>query len=172
MPTMSLWDVLFVVGLLLGGLLTTGFGVADYQNRQANFENAVEIDGTIQNVEVQEQRDTDQIVYRPNITYTYSFNENRYTTDTIYPGIYEYTKGSQESAEEFASQYTVGETTTVYVNTHDPSQAFLIKDPQDWRKLIRPYITMGVGILMTLIGIVFSGSWLLTKVKNSQLVPL
>lgn len=169
---MSLWEVLFVIGLLVGGLLTTGFGVADYQSRQSNFENAVETDGTIQNVEVHEQRDNDQIVYRPNITYTYSFNEKRYTTNTIYPGIYEYTKGSRESAEELASQYTVGETTAIYVNTNDPSQAFLIKDPQDLRKMVRPFIAMGVGFLMTLIGVGFSGSWLLAKVKNSQLLQL
>ena len=153
---MKLRDGIFVLGFLLGGIMITWFGVIDYQERQSNFDNAVEVDGTIQNIEVHEEQELDEVVYRPNITYRYTFHETQYTDNTIYPGIYQFTKGSRESAEEYASRYSIGETIPVYVNSQDPTEAFLTKDADSWLRKADPLLTVALGSLMTLISGGFS----------------
>ena len=165
---MKLVDVLFVLGLFIGGVVLTFYGVIDYQERQSNFDNAVEVDGTIQSIEVTEEQKVDTVVYRPNITYTYTVNETQYTADTIYPGVYQYTKGSRDAAEEFASQYTVGETIPVFVNSQDPTEAFLKEEIEGWWKTLRPYLLMVFGGLMALLSAAVSIEFIVGEIKNSR----
>jgi hypothetical protein len=168
----TLLAVVFVVGLVLGGLLVFGFGYAEYTARETAFENPVRVDGTVQSTAIEEVNQQDDTAYHPNITYTYLFDGTRYTAHTVDPGIYQYKKSSREAAEAFTSNYTVGETTTVFVDPNDPSQAYLKRGTDGWWQTISPYFSMLWGGLMTLVGLAVI-YWKLAEIaKNSRRLPL
>lgn len=79
--------IVFVVGLVVGGLLLFGFGFMQYRARETAFENFTRVDGTVQSVAIEEVNQQDDTAFHPNITYTYRFDGTRYTARTTDPGI-------------------------------------------------------------------------------------
>lgn len=168
----TLLAVVFVVGLVVGGLIMFGFGYAEHDARETAFENPVRVDGTVQSTAIEEVNQQDDTAFHPNITYMYRFDGTRYTDHTIDPGIYLYKENTREAAEAFTSNYTVGETTTVFVNPNDPSQAYLKRGTDGWWQTISPYFSMLLGGLMTLLGLAVIYSKLAEIAKNSPRLPL
>lgn len=168
----TLLAIVLVVGLVVGGLLVFGFGYIDYTARDTAFENPTPVDGTVQSVAIEEVNEQDDMAFHPNITYTYRLDGRRYTAHTIDPSIYLYKENTREAAEAFTSNYTVGETTTVFVNPNDPSQAFLKRDTEGWWETIQPYVSMLLDGLMTVTGVGAIVSKLTGVVKNSPRLPL
>lgn len=70
------------------------------------------------------------------------------------------------------SNYMIGETTTVFVNPNDPSQAFFKRDTEGWCKTIEPYALMLWGGLMMVTGVGAIVSKLAKLVGNSSRLPL
>lgn len=148
---MGLRSILFALVFVIAGIGITGFGVVDYQNRQSDIQEAVQVEGTVQSTDVHERSTEGGEVYSPYVRYTYRYEGSQYTSRSIYPGLNQRTFNNREKAEEVVSQYSPGGTTTVYVNQEDPSRAFLIKDTQTFR----PFLVMGGGVIFIVIGLVF-----------------
>jgi hypothetical protein len=146
---MGLRSILFVLVFVVVGVAITGFGVMDYQNRQSDIENAVQVQGTVQSVDVHERSSEGDSSYNPYIKYTYSHDGQQYTSRSVYPGLNQRTFDSRDKAEEVVSQYSPGETTTVYVNQENPSSAFLVEEPQPFRS----FLIMGFGIIFLVIAL-------------------
>jgi N-acetyl-gamma-glutamylphosphate reductase len=144
---MGVRNVLFALVFVVGGIGTTGIEVMDYQNQRSDIQEAVQVEGTVEETDVRE-RGTDND-YFPHVRYTYSYEGQQYTATSIYPGSSEKSFDSQEKAAEVVAQYSPGETTTVYVNQDDPSSAFLIEQSQMFRHLL----VTGGGVILAVIGV-------------------
>jgi hypothetical protein len=150
---MGVRNILVALVFVVGGIGTTGIGVMDYQNQQSDIQEAVQVEGTVEATDVRE-RGTDND-YFPHVRYAYSYEGQQYTATSLYPGSSEKSFNTQDKAAEVVSQYSPGETTTVYVNQDDPSSAFLIKESQP----LRHFSVIGGGVILAVIGvgILFSG---------------
>lgn len=150
---MGVGRILFALVFVGVGVAIIGFGVIDYQNRQSDIQNHVQIEGTVQSVDVHEQSSENSPAdssYNPYIRYTYSYEGQQYTSRSVYPGLNQRVFDNRDKAEEVVSQYSPGETTTVYVNQENPSSAFLIKETQTTRS----FLIMGFGLPFTVIGLI------------------
>lgn len=146
---MGLRSILFALVFVVVGIGITGFGVLDYQNQQSDLREAVQVEGTVQQVSVAEYSTEGGYSYRPHVKYTYSYEGQQYTSRDVYPGVNDRTFNDREKAEEVVSQYSPGETTTVFVNQEQPSSAYLIKDSQT----SPPFLVVGAGLFFAVVGI-------------------
>lgn len=87
--------------------------------------------------------------YRPQITYSYTYNGQDYTSDNMYPGGQEPDEYSTRSeAKETLDRYEEQTPITVHVPTSNPGQAFIRAE-----KTSDPLVFIGVGILFLAVGI-------------------
>jgi hypothetical protein len=150
---MGIIKILLALVFVVVGVAIIGFGVMDYQNRQSDIQNAVQVEGTVQSVDVHEQSsEGSDSSYNPYIKYAYSYEGQQYTSRSVYPGLNQRVFDNRDKAEEVVSEYSSGETTTVYVNQENPSSAFLIKETQTSRS----FLIMGFGLIFVVIGFVSS----------------
>lgn len=133
-----------VIGLLFGAVLFTH--ILPYQEDMRDVE---EVDAVVLSSSVtQAQNSEGQVTYTPAVTYRYTYEGTEYTSDSIFPG--DVDPVSDESrAREIVAQYPEGEEVTAYVNTEDPSTAFLIDEaPPLWF-----WLAPVVGVLAILYGL-------------------
>jgi hypothetical protein len=153
---MNLRNILFALLFVVVGVGLVAFGWTEYQNQQSDLEEAVQIEGTIESTEIDEERtdsgSTEGVNYNYEaiVRYTYSYEEQQYTSESLYPGP-DGSFNSRGKAEDIISQYSSGQETTVYVNQEDPSRAFLIERTRTFRVF---GIMLG-GVVFILSGIVF-----------------
>lgn len=111
------------------------------QEEQEQLENAVEVAGTVEETGVDreeriDRRDPDndgnyesrerEVEFDPTVRYSYTYEGTEYESDSIYP-ISEPSFDTRTAAENFTSQFPAGERTTVFVNSEDPSESFLVR---------------------------------------------
>jgi hypothetical protein len=146
------------IAMILAGAAFGGFGWYAYQNEQADIENAVEVEGVVQGTSIDEDvdrrdRDDDGIreretSYQPIVRYDYTYEGQSYSSDSVYPGPEE-TFDNRGGATDVTDDYSTGETVTVYVNSDDPSRAFLIEKSST----LLYYGLMGLGGLLAILGV-------------------
>jgi len=133
---MHLGSVFGAVVLVVCAAAFGGIGWFMYQGEQSDLENAVEVEGTVQNTSIDKQvsrRDRDDdgrreevTTFRAVVRYTYTYEGERYTSDSVYSGP-ESTFDSRSGAVDVVEEYSSGETVTVHVNSEQPSRAYLIE---------------------------------------------
>ncbi len=127
--------------IALGGYMFFGY----YQQTA----NAQPVDATVTSAEVVQSYDADQnVVYRPSITYEYTYNGETYTGDSVY--IDDNQVSSQSRANEIVGEYETGSNVTAYLPPDNPDNAYLIKAGIPWRYFIFPAI--GLFVLLLSIG--------------------
>lgn len=129
---MDMKNLLFAVVFVIAGVGLAGYGVTEYQNQQSDIQEAVQVEGTVENTDVDEisgSGTSSNEQYEPVVEYSYTYEGQEYTSESVYPGL-EKQFSSEEKAEEVTGQYSPGQTTTVYVNEENPSRAFLIEETQ------------------------------------------
>lgn len=150
---MALGRGLVFLAFLVGALAMTGFGWTMYQNEQFDVQQAVEVEGTVESTDVEQigttggSDDSGSIEYEAVVRYTYTYEGQEYTSESVYPGP-EKRFGLEEDARAVANQYSPGQTVTVYVNREDPSRAFLIEETGG---NLLPYLLMGIGAILALV---------------------
>jgi hypothetical protein len=140
-------EVVKVLLAIVLGLSMFGYGWTVYQNQQTDVQEAVTVEGTVESSDVEYHEgtgNTDGGHYEVVVRYTYTFEGQEYTSESVYPGPAK--EHTEEEASEIANQYSSGQTTTVYVNQEDPSRAFLIKE----KNSMLPLGAMGIGGLIAL----------------------
>ena len=133
-------STLTTAALFIAGVLVFGYGVYSYQAQSTALENSVEINATVtaKNIDADPgRRGTD---YIPQVEYSYSFEDNEYTSDSVYPGPSSPSFGTERAARQEIQNYTVGENTTAYLNSENPSEAFLKNESTN-----TPFIIMIIG---------------------------
>lgn len=150
----------FVVAafVILGGVAFAGFGWFAYQDEQSDVNNAVEREGVVQSVDIEEDvdrrdRDDDGIreterSYEPVVRYTYTYEGQNYTSDSVFPGG-DRQFDSRSEAADYTEAYDPGDTVTVYVNSEEPSSAFLVEQTDT----LLYYGLMAVGVVLGLFGL-------------------
>jgi hypothetical protein len=147
------------VVIIVIGVAMAGFGGYNYQQTQSDLNNAVEAEGSIENVDItrdvtRRDRDDDgikeeEVSWTPNVEYTYTYQGQQYTSDSIRPGVAGESFDSRPAAVDVTEQFSAGQSVTVYVNSEEPSRAFLIKDSS----FLLEYAFMGIGGLAVLLGL-------------------
>lgn len=143
--------VKFLIAVMLGVSMLGG-GWTMYQNQQADVQEAVTVDGTVQSTDVEyigssSANNPGGGSYHVDVRYTYTYDGQEYTSENIYPGPQK--DLNKENANELANHYSSGQTTTVYVNRETPSRSFLIKEKTS--NVL--FAIMGVGTLFTVAGL-------------------
>jgi hypothetical protein len=145
--------------IVVFGVAFAGFGWYSLQEEQADLNNAIEHEGQVQSVAIEEDvtrrdrdddgfRETDRD-YKPVIEYTYDYEGETYTSRSVFPGP-DQSFDSRDGAEKYTEKYEAGQTVTVYVNENEPGSAFLVRKSSSTKyKLF-----MGAGVVVALIGLV------------------
>lgn len=85
--------------------------------------------------------------YAPNVTYRYTYKGTEYTSNSVFPGDVDLST-SVSRARDIVARHPEGEEVTAYVNSEDPTSAFLI-DTQAPRWFWAGPV---IGVLMILYG--------------------
>jgi len=146
---------LFVVVV---GVAFAGFGWYSYQEEQADLNNAIEHEGEIRSVDIEEDvtrrdRDDDGIRetdrdYEPVVRYAYEYDGESYTSASLFPGP-DQSFDSRSGAEDYTEEYESGQTVTVYVNEEEPSSSFLVRESSS----LKYKLFMGGGAVVAVIGL-------------------
>lgn len=137
---------IILVVMLIAGLATTGYGVYEYQAQNSALENAEEVDVTIISKGVESHSARRGVDYRPTVEFSYSYEQQEYTGEKIFPGTSVNDFNTQEAARQQITNYTEGETTTAYVNPENPGNAFLKHQSTN-----TPYIMTLIGLFITVL---------------------
>lgn len=148
---MDISGVLLTLVFVVAGIGLIWFGWTEYQNQQSDIQEAVEIEGTVESIEIDEENTENGHNYEPIVSYTYNYEGQQYSSESLYPGP-DGSFNSRGGAEEVTSQYSTGQQTTVYVNEEDPSRAFLIDNPRTFRV----FAIMIGGVVFILTGLAIS----------------
>lgn len=116
-----------LVSIILGVVLLGAAGYMTYTQQQS-LSSGEQIEATIESKEVTMSSSKRGDRYTPHVTYTYTYDGTQYTSDNIRPGIGTETSDTRSAAEDRIDQYSVGETTTAYVEQGSPSESYLQKE--------------------------------------------
>lgn len=140
---------------IIGGLGLAYVGYMDYRDTQSSIENSVETEGVITSIDITEDRrrverndrTRYETVYRTSIEYDYTYQGNEYSGSGLTASDIKQDHSSRASAEETLDGYEEGETTTVYVDSRNPSDSFLEK-----RGSNKGLILSAIGLVLALLG--------------------
>lgn len=128
------WLVLILVA---GVAIAAWGGWAIYDERQT-IDSAVEVEAVVLDSHVNEVKSEDE--YYPQITYEYTYEGQRYTSDNVYASP-DSTSIEEASARSLVEDYPEGETVTDHVDSENPSEAYLETMHKD---------TLGMGLAILL----------------------
>ncbi|MBB6645994.1 DUF3592 domain-containing protein [Halobellus ruber] len=148
--------------LLVLGLGVTGYGAYDYVQQSDAIRNAVEVDGTITEVGVDTQSSVSgqsggDVRYEPRVKFTYEHQGTTYTGTHVYPADISPEYDQRSKAESVVAEYEEGASVTIYVDSTDPSHAFLENKTSN-----QPLMIAGIGAIVS----VFGAASTLKKYRN------
>jgi hypothetical protein len=133
--------------MLLAGLVTAGFGAYDYLGQSDAVEDAVEVEATVLETEVEEvSKRRGGADYDPDVRFEYTYDGETYTSERMYPATFTPDHDTREGAEEVLEEYDTGATVTAYVNPGSPGGAFLKDETTK-----TPLVIAVLGTVMSLI---------------------
>ena len=152
MSTGKFW-VRFLIFLVIGigGLAMMGAGLNMVLSERADVQQAVTVEGTVESTDTRYEGGIVSTAdspatggYKPVVRYTYSYDGQVCTSDSVYPGP-DKQFNSEEVAQSVATRVSPGQTVTVYVNRKNPSRAFLINETGGNQE---PFFLIGIGALV------------------------
>ena len=125
--------------LLLVGLASMGYGVYSYDPQSAALDSTATVTATVTETSV--VKDGGRTVsYEPRATFEYTYEGETHASANVYPGTLGKDFDTAEAAREALAPYEPGETTTAYVPTDDPENAFLKHERSH-----KPLLLIGAG---------------------------
>jgi hypothetical protein len=142
--------------LLVLGLAVTGYGAYDYVQQSDTLQNAAEVDATVTEVGVVTQSSVGgqsggKVHYEPRVEFMYEYRGTTYTGTNVFPADIAPEYDKRSNAESVVDEYEEGKSVTAYVDSTDPSHAFL-----KHRRSDEPLIAAGLGAVISLLGAVFT----------------
>lgn len=114
-------SVVILVAVIAIGLYGAVTSYLDYNSEKA------EVDGTVISSELDEDSSRRGVSYTADISYEYSYNGQVYENDNVKPGAGSVSM-SRAEAESLVSEYSEGDTVTVYVDENSPSTSWLVDE--------------------------------------------
>jgi len=137
------------VVMLLIGLAVTGYGAYDYAQQSNAVDDAVEVDATITELDVESRSSGSSpgVEYRPTVRFTYEYEGTEYASTNLFPSAITSNYDTESAAREAFDGYAVGEPATAYVDPSDPDGAFLRSQTSN-----APLFAAALGLLFVLVG--------------------
>lgn len=143
--------VVFLLLLLGAGLWAVGTTYSNYTTAQTNIEQSEPVEATVTDTRVEtKQVHTDDgsiLQYHPTVSYTYSYEGVSFASESLYPGS-DPVRDQERNARNVIAEFEKGDEVTAYVNTNDPSEAYLIEEYSAWQD----YVWMGMGVILLFVG--------------------
>jgi hypothetical protein len=130
--------------LLLVGLASMGYGAYSYDAQSAALDSTATVTATVTETSVVEDGGK-SVSYEPRATFEYTYEGETYTSAKVYPGTLGKDFDTEQAARETLAPYEPGETTTAYVPTDDPGNAFLKHERSN-----KPLLLIGAGAFFAL----------------------
>ena len=146
--------VAFAVVLVVAGAFLAFWGYGTYQDQQAALDEAVEVDATVVDTDIQRQRatglsddetPTDEFEYRLTVTFEYEYSGETYRSSNIDLGSSWQTYDTRSDAERAADEYAEGSQVTAHLHPDEPGEAFL-----EHRIPLSTYLFTGFGVFLVL----------------------
>lgn len=140
---------LVAIVLLVAGLGMVGYGAHTYMSQSAALDSTETVNATVTSTSVDEMHSSGRrggIDYRPQVTFNYTYDGERYSSSNLYPSGVTQDSGTRGSAESELEGYEPGTNVTAHVPTDSPDSAFL-KD----QRSTKPLFMMGFGALFALL---------------------
>ena len=137
--------------VLMVGLAVTGYGAYDYAQGSSAVDDAVAVDATITELDVESTSSGSDagVDYRPTVRFTYEYEGTEYASTSVFPSAITPNYDTESAAREVVEGYAVGESTTAYVDPSDPDGGFLKAQTSN-----APLIAAALGLLLALGGCV------------------
>ncbi|WP_311171443.1 DUF3592 domain-containing protein [Halobellus ordinarius] len=136
----------FAAVLLLVGTGLAGYGAYDYTQQSDAIEDAVAVDATIVETDVETVSSKGDQSHKPTVSFEYRYDGTAYTGDRIFPSDVSPKYETHSKAQSIAQEYESGETVTAYVDPAAPGDAFLEK-----RRSTYSLKLAGIGALIVLV---------------------
>ncbi|MCU4743642.1 DUF3592 domain-containing protein [Natronoglomus mannanivorans] len=134
--------------VLVLGLVMLWGGSTDYVTQEDRLENAIEVEATIVETDIDRQTG-DGTRYYPAIEFEYRYDGTTYSSSNLNPADSRSSHSTRSSAQSVVDQYPEGDTVTAYVPPSEPEGAFLEADRSSG-----PYLFLLGGVLTTGYGLV------------------
>jgi len=139
---------LFATVLLVAGLGVGTFGAYDYVQQTDALDDAIAVDATVVDTEIEQVSTRRNIEYRPVITYTYTYEGTAYTANEYYASMAEPGFDTEAGAREVLEAYPTDTTVTAYITPDAPGTAFLTREQSG-----EPLKWIGLGGITALVGL-------------------
>ncbi|WP_434520866.1 DUF3592 domain-containing protein [Halorubrum sp. AS12] len=135
--------------MLIIGLAATGYGAYDYTQQSNAVDDAVEVDATITELDVESTStgSSTDVSYRPTVRFTYEHDGTTYESTNVFPSAISSNYDTESAARSVIEEYAVDESATAYVDPSDPDGAFLRSQTSN-----APLVAVAVGLIFALVG--------------------
>jgi len=135
--------------VLVIGLAATGYGAYDYTQQSSAVDDAVAVDATVTELDVESTSSgsSTDVSYRPTVRFTYEYDGTEYASTELFPSAITSNYDTESAAREAVAEYAVGEPTTAYVDPADPDGAFLRSQTSN-----APLLAAALGLVFVLVG--------------------
>lgn len=130
---------------LLVGLGALGYGGYGYATQATALGSAETVEGTVVSTSVETVDQRRGTGYRPQATFNYTYEGERYTSSKVYPGALSREFDSESKARAQLEGYEPGANVTAYVLPDSPGEAYLLHESDD-----KPLLVAGFGLLSLL----------------------
>ncbi|MEA5388589.1 DUF3592 domain-containing protein [Haloarculaceae archaeon H-GB11] len=111
--------------LLLLGVGLAGFGAYDYTQQSGTIDDAVTVNATISETDVETVTSKGSQSYAPTVGFDYRYQGTTYTSDRVFPTASRPKYDTRSKAAAVVRAYEPGETVTAHVDPAEPGNAFL-----------------------------------------------
>ena len=132
--------------LLLVGTGLAGYGAYDYTQQSEAIEDAVQVEATIVETDVETVTSKGDQSHEPTVSFEYRYDGTAYTGDRIFPSDVNPKYEMRSKARSIVQEYESGETVTAYVDPASPGDAFLEKKRSTYSLKLA-----GIGVLIVFI---------------------
>jgi hypothetical protein len=135
--------------MLVIGLAATGYGAYDYTQQSNAVEDAVEVDATITDLDIESTSagSSTDVSYRPTVRFTYEYEGTAYASTNVFPSTISTNYDTESTARSVVEEYAVDESATAYVDPSDPDAGFL-----KHRTSSAPLLAITIGLFFVLVG--------------------
>lgn len=124
--------------------IAVGTGLAI--NQHAKLVRYKPVTATIERTWIESRRGSESTNYAAKVDHRYEVEGQTYVGDHVYP--LEVSSSNRSAAQRTINRFQVGDTVTAYYNPSDPSESFLVKEPDFF-----PYIFAMFPMLFVVIGL-------------------
>ncbi|WP_241175232.1 DUF3592 domain-containing protein [Natronolimnobius sp. AArcel1] len=115
--------------MIVAGLAVLWYGYADYQTQDDRLENAIEVDATILETDIDRRSSSNSgTSYYPDVEFEYEYEGETYISSNIDAASSRAGDSSRSAAQSVLDEYPEGEEVTVYLDPSEPDEAFLEND--------------------------------------------